>query len=43
VPLSIYTAVQTGESAEALALVAVLTVLSCLVLIAANRLGARAA
>jgi molybdate transport system permease protein len=43
VPLSIYTAVQTGESAEALALVAVLTALSCLVLIAANRLGAWAA
>jgi len=43
VPLSIYTAVQTGESAEALVLVAVLTALSCLVLIAANRLGARAA
>ncbi len=43
VPLSIYTAVQTGESAESLALVAVLTALSCLVLIAANRLGARAA
>src|SRR5580765_4599616 len=42
VPLSIYTAVQTGESAEALGLVAVLTALSCLVLIAANRLGARA-
>jgi len=35
--------VQTGESAEALVLVAVLTALSCLVLIAANRLGARAA
>jgi len=43
VPLSIYTAVQTGESAEALGLVAVLTALSCLVLIAANRLGARTA
>jgi molybdate transport system permease protein len=43
VPLSIYTAVQTGERAEALGLVAVLTALSCLVLIAANRLGARAA
>ena len=43
VPLAIYTAVQTGESAEALGLVAVLTALSCLVLIAANRLGARAA
>ena len=43
VPLSIYTAVQTGESGEALGLVAVLTALSCLVLIVANRLGARAA
>jgi molybdate transport system permease protein len=43
VPLSIYTAVQTGESAEALGLVAALTVLSCLVLVVANRLGARAA
>jgi len=43
VPLSIYTAVQTGESAEALGLVAVLTALSCAVLVAANRLGARAA
>ena len=42
VPLSIYTAVQTGDSAEALGLVALLTALSCLVLIAANRLGARA-
>jgi molybdate transport system permease protein len=43
VPLSIYTAVQTGESAEALGLVAALTLLSCLVLVVANRLGARAA
>jgi molybdate transport system permease protein len=43
VPLSIYTAVQTGESAEALGLVAVLTVLSGVVLVVANRLGARAA
>jgi molybdate transport system permease protein len=41
VPLSIYTAVQTGESGEALGLVALLTVLSCLVLVAANRLGPR--
>jgi molybdate transport system permease protein len=41
VPLSIYTAVQTGESAEALGLVALLTLLSCLVLIAAGRLGPR--
>ena len=43
VPLSIYTAMQTGESAEALVLVAILTALSCLVLIATNRLVARAA
>jgi molybdate transport system permease protein len=43
VPLSIYTAVQTGESGEALGLVALLTALSCLVLVAANRLGPRAA
>src|SRR6185436_19358725 len=43
VPLSIYTAVQTGESGQALGLVAALTVLSCLVLVVANRLGARAA
>ena len=42
VPLSIYTAVQTGESGEALGLVAVLTALSCLVLIVANRMGTRA-
>jgi molybdate transport system permease protein len=43
VPLAIYTAVQTGESGEALALVAVLTALSCVVLVIAGRLGARAA
>jgi molybdate transport system permease protein len=43
VPLAIYTAVQTGESGEALALVALLTVLSCVVLLIAGRLGARAA
>ena len=42
VPLSIYTAVQTGESTEALGLVAALTALSCLVLVIANRLGTRA-
>ena len=42
VPLSIYTAVQTGDSGEALVLVAALTLLSCAVLVAANRLGARA-
>ena len=43
VPLAIYTAVQTGEEHTALVLVALLTVLSCAVLVAANRLGARAA
>jgi molybdate transport system permease protein len=42
VPLSIYTAVQTGESGQALGLVALLTVLSCAVLVIAGRLGARA-
>ena len=42
VPLAIYTAVQTGESGEALVLVGVLTVLSCVVLLVAGRLGARA-
>ena len=42
VPLAIYTAVQTGETGDAVVLVAVLTVLSCAVLIAAGRLGARA-
>src|ERR671928_168503 len=43
VPLSIYTAVQTGESGQALGLVALLTVISCVVLLVAGRLGARAA
>lgn len=43
VPLAIYTAVQTGERGDALVLVAALTALSCLVLVAAGRLGARAA
>ncbi len=43
VPLAIYTAVQTGEGGEALVLVAALTALSCAVLVAAGRLGARAA
>jgi molybdate transport system permease protein len=43
VPLAIYTAVQTGEAADALLLVAALTALSCAVLVAAGRLGARAA
>jgi molybdate transport system permease protein len=42
VPLAIYTAVQTGESAEALGLVLVLTGLSCAVLIASSRLAGRA-
>jgi molybdate transport system permease protein len=42
-PLAIYTAVQTGESGEVLALVAALTLLSAAVLIVASRLGARAA
>ena len=43
VPLAIYTSVQTGETGEAVVLVAMLTALSCVVLIAAARLGARAA
>jgi molybdate transport system permease protein len=43
VPLAIYTAVQTGETQDTLVLVAVLTALSCVVLVAAARLGARAA
>jgi molybdate transport system permease protein len=42
VPLAIYTAVQTGEDAAALVLVVVLSALSCAVIVAANRLGARA-
>jgi molybdate transport system permease protein len=42
VPLAIYTAVQTGETGEVLALVGLLTGLSCAVLVAAGRLGARA-
>jgi molybdate transport system permease protein len=42
VPLAIYTAVQTGEQGTALLLVGILTALSCVVIIAANRLGARA-
>ena len=40
VPLAIYTAVQTGESAEALALVVALTAISCAVIFLAGRLGA---
>jgi len=43
VPLSIYTAVQTGESDEALVLVGLLTVISCAVLLVAGRLGPKAA
>lgn len=42
-PLAIYTAVQTGETAEATGLVIGLTALSCLVLVVAGRLGPRAA
>jgi molybdate transport system permease protein len=42
VPLAIYTAVQAGETNEVLVLVGLLTVLSCAVLVAAGRLGARA-
>lgn len=41
-PLAIYTAVQTGATGEALALVGVLTLLSCVVLVLSGRLGARA-
>jgi molybdate transport system permease protein len=41
-PLAIYTAVQTGESDQALVLVGLLTALSCVVLVLAERLGARA-
>jgi molybdate transport system permease protein len=42
VPLAIYTAVQTGETSEALVLAATLTALSCVVLVLADRLGMRA-
>ena len=42
VPLSIYTAVQTGETHEAVVLVGLLTILSCAVVVTAGRLGARA-
>jgi molybdate transport system permease protein len=41
VPLAIYTAVQTGEAGEAVVLVALLTALSGVVLLAAGRLGGR--
>lgn len=43
VPLAIYTAVQTGESAEVLLLVGALTTVSCLVIFLATRLGSRTA
>ncbi|MGH7333070.1 MAG: molybdate ABC transporter permease subunit, partial [Candidatus Rokuibacteriota bacterium] len=43
VPLAIYTAVQTGEAGEVMLLVAVLTLISCIVLVLSGRLGARAA
>jgi molybdate transport system permease protein len=42
VPLAIYTAVQTGQDTMAVMLVGILTALSCVVIVAANRLGARA-
>ena len=42
VPLAIYTAVQTGDRGDVLLLVTALTALSCVVLVAAGRLGARA-
>jgi molybdate transport system permease protein len=42
VPLAIYTAVQTGETPEALVLVAALTVVSCVVIYLAGRLGTKA-
>jgi molybdate transport system permease protein len=39
VPLAIYTAVQTGETSEAVVLVVALTVVSCVVIFLASRLG----
>jgi molybdate transport system permease protein len=39
VPLAIYTAVQTGETSAAFLLVAILTLVSCVVLWLAGRLG----
>jgi molybdate transport system permease protein len=39
IPLAIYTAVETGETGDALLLAGALTVLSCLVIFIANRLG----
>lgn len=43
VPLAIYTATQTGETADVLVLIVALTAMSCVVLLVAGRLGARAA
>jgi molybdate transport system permease protein len=40
-PLAIYTAVSTGEAAEAQSLVLLLTALSCVVVVLAGRLGGR--
>jgi molybdate transport system permease protein len=40
-PLAIYTAVSTGEAAEAQVLVLLLTALSCVVVVLAGRLGGR--
>jgi len=42
VPLAIYTAVSTGAAAEAQILVVLLTLLSCVVVVTASRLGGRA-
>ncbi len=42
IPLAIYTAVETGETSDALVLAGALTVLSCLVIYLANRLGTAA-
>ncbi len=41
VPLAIYTAVQTGETSDALVLVTALTAVSCVVIFVAGRLGTR--
>jgi molybdate transport system permease protein len=41
VPLAIYTAVQTGETSEALVLVAALTMVSCVVIFLAGHLGTK--
>ncbi len=42
-PLAIYTAVQTGETSEVLVMVGGLTLLSCVVIFLAGRVGTRAA